>query len=37
MSLGQRGLYEITPILAIIFDCVVAYKTITILYYKSLD
>lgn len=37
MSLNQRGLFEVTPVLAVIFDLVVIYKTITILYYKALD
>ena len=37
MSITQRWLFEVTPIIAVIFDLVLIYKTITILYYKSLD
>ena len=37
MSVVQWWLFEVTPIIAVIFDLVIFYKAVTILYYKSLQ
>lgn len=37
MIVSQWGLFEYTPYIAVIFDLFIVYKTIEIIYYKSLE
>lgn len=37
MIVDQFGLFEYTPYIAVIFDLCIVYKTIEIIYYRSLN